>query len=115
MKNNLIRDKSFDFALKTIELSKLLLKHQEIIISNQFGKSGTSVGANVAESEFAESRADFIHKLSIARKEARESKYWLELIQKSESIKIEVDELVEEIKSIIAILNAIIKSSKNNS
>lgn len=58
---------------------------------------------------------DFIHKLSIARKEARESKYWLELIQKSESIKIEVDELVEEIKSIIAILNAIIKSSKNNS
>ncbi len=47
MKNNLIRDKSFDFALKTIELSKLLLKHQELIISNQFGKSGTSIGANV--------------------------------------------------------------------
>jgi len=114
MKNNLIRDKSFDFALKTIKLAKNLLNNHEIIIANQFGKSGTSIGANIAESEFAESRSDFIHKLSIARKEASESKYWLELIKKSESIKIDVDEMIIEINSIIAILNAIIKSSKNN-
>jgi four helix bundle protein len=84
MKENIIKQKTFDFSLLIIELYKQLVIEKEFIISKQLLKASTSIGANVAESEAAKSKADFISKLSIAAKEARETKYWIGLLQQSE-------------------------------
>ena len=80
-------------------------------MSKQLLPSGTSIGANIVESEAAQSRADFVHKLSISAKEARESKYWLQLLEQSTLTKIDVSEYLREIESIIKILTAIIKTT----
>jgi four helix bundle protein len=78
---NIIKLKSFDFALKIIDLSKkLLFEKKEYVLSKQILRSGTAIGALVRESEHTESRLDFIHKLSIAQKESNETQYWLELL-----------------------------------
>ena len=74
---NVIVDKTFDFAVKIIEYCELLESHKKFVISNQLLKSGTSIGANVSEAQNAESRADFIHKIKLAAKEANETNYWL--------------------------------------
>jgi four helix bundle protein len=74
---NLIVDKTFDFAVKIIEYCELLESRKKFVISNQLLKSGTSIGANVSEAQNAESRADFIHKIKLAAKEANETNYWL--------------------------------------
>jgi len=80
-KKNLIQDKSFDFALSIIDVHKNLTHNKkEYIMSKQLLRSGTSIGANVNEAIEAQSRADFIHKLSIALKEARETEYWIRLL-----------------------------------
>jgi four helix bundle protein len=85
MKENIIKDKSFDFALRIVRLYRFLSNEKnEFVLSKQLLRSGTSVGALVRESEHAESRADFIHKLSIAQKEINESIYWLELLKESD-------------------------------
>ncbi len=84
MKENIIKNKSFEFALRIIKLYKHLQSEKEYILSKQILRSGTSVGALVRESEHAQSTADFIHKLSIAQKEANESEYWLELLHQSD-------------------------------
>jgi four helix bundle protein len=110
MKENLIQKKSFDFALQIIGLYKKLQEEREYIISKQLLRSATSIGANVSESEAAQSRADFVHKLSISSKEARETRYWLLLLKHSELTKLEVDVFIEEIDSIIRILTSIIKT-----
>ena len=75
MKENVIRQKSCDFALKIIALYRKLLKEKEFILSKQVLRSGTSIGANVEEAQAAQSRADFISKMSISSKEARETCY----------------------------------------
>jgi four helix bundle protein len=81
MKENIIKNKSFDFALRIVKLYQYLVEEKkEYILSKQLLRSGTSIGAMVRESEYAESKADFIHKLYIALKEANESLYWLELL-----------------------------------
>jgi len=80
MKPNPLKDKSFQFALETFNICKLLDEKHEYVVSKQLKKSGTSIGAQVFESENAESKADFIHKLSIAQKEANETLYWVHLI-----------------------------------
>ena len=72
--------KSMDFAISIIHLVKHLKSQRESIISNQIGRSGTSIGANIREAQYANSRADFISKLQIALKEANETGYWLELL-----------------------------------
>lgn len=72
--------KSMDFAVSVIHLVKHLKSQRESIISNQIGRSGTSIGANIREAQYANSRADFISKLQIALKEANETGYWLELL-----------------------------------
>lgn len=80
-KENIIKIKSFQFALKIIELSQGLVRdHKEYVLSKQILRSGTAIGALVRESEHAESKLDFIHKLSIAQKESNETQYWLELL-----------------------------------
>ena len=80
MKNNVVLEKSFDFALKIIDLYKQLNTEKEFIISKQLLRSGTSIGANIQEATAGFSKKDFIYKMSIASKEARETRYWLQLL-----------------------------------
>lgn len=86
MKENIIQQKSFEFALLIIELYKKLTNSKEFIISKQLLRSGTSIGANIEESIGAQSRNDFISKISISYKEARETEYWLKLLLKGNYI-----------------------------
>ena len=84
-KENVIKTKSFLFSIRIVNLYKFLIQEKkEFVISKQLLRSGTSVGANVRESEHAESKADFIHKLSIALKEANETEYWLDLLKETD-------------------------------
>jgi four helix bundle protein len=116
MKNkNVIRSKSFDFALQVIGLYKKLIQEKEFIISKQLLKSGTSIGANVEEATAAQSRKDFISKMAIASKEARETKYWLKLLAKSNITNIDIKDYLISINEIVRILTAIVKTTKNNS
>ncbi|SFV59843.1 ATPase involved in DNA repair [hydrothermal vent metagenome] len=104
MKKDLLREKSFAFALRIIKLSQYLQKeHKEYILSKQVIRSGTSIGALIREAQYAQSKADFLHKLTIALKEANETEYWLLLLNKSgyldnkmlQSIQPEIDELLK--------------------
>jgi four helix bundle protein len=114
MKENVLLDKSFAFALKIISAYRYLKdSKQEYIMSRQMLRSGTSIGANARESNQAESRADFIHKLSISLKEAHECEYWMELLMKSEYLNSDQFEpLNMELSELIRLLTSIIKSSK---
>ena len=112
MKENIIANKTFDFALTVIALFIQLKKENEFIISKQILRSGTSIGANVQEAIAAQSKKDFINKLSIASKESRETKYWLQLLNKSELTTISVDSYLIEIDHIINIITKIIKTSQ---
>jgi len=116
MKKNIIKDKSFVFALRIIKLSKFLMEEKrEFVISKQILRCGTAVGALVRESEHAESKADFIHKLSIALKEANETDYWIELLFQSQEISEEAYHSIQpDIQELIKLLVSIIKSSKKN-
>lgn len=82
--NNLIADKTFEFSLQIISLFIQLRAENEYVLSKQVLRSGTSIGANVSEAMAAQSKKDFINKMSIASKEARETKYWLRLLNQSE-------------------------------
>jgi len=114
MKENVILDKSFDFALKIIEIYRYLVdERREFVLSKQLLRSGTSIGANCQESISAQSRKDFISKLSVALKEARETHYWLRLLKASGYIS-EKQDLSAEIDEIIRILSSIIISTKKN-
>ena len=110
-KKNIIREKSFDFALNIIQLYKQLIGEKEFIISKQVLRSGTSIGANIEEASAGYSRKDFIYRMSIASKEARETKYWLRLLDKSELTKLELTGYQKEINEIDKILTAIVKTS----
>ena len=114
-KQNLILDKSFEFALKIIELYKFLLSEKEFVLSKQLLRSGTSIGANVEEATAASSRKDFINKMTIASKEARETKYWLSLLQKSQLVKHDYTTFIEASDEIIRIITAIVKTSRTKS
>jgi four helix bundle protein len=112
MKDNIIQKKSYEFALRIIALYRRLCKGNEFVLSKQLLRSGTSIGANIEEAQAGQSRADFISKMSIASKEARETNYWLRLLKDSGTIdKIEIDPLLIESESIINILTSIIKTS----
>ncbi len=76
-KRNVIRDKSFQFALKIVSLNQKLVRNKKYVVARQLLKSGTSIGANVEEASAAQTKKDFIAKMAIASKEARETKYWL--------------------------------------
>jgi four helix bundle protein len=114
-KENLILEKSFTFSLSIIELFKNLKSNNEFIISKQLLRSGTSIGANINESTAAQSKADFIHKMSIASKEARETKYWLRLLDKSNLTTISMSNYLIEIEHILNIITKIIKTSQEAS
>jgi len=112
-KENLIVDLTFAFAADSVRFCDSILKELNYTIYYQFGKSSTSIGANVREAQNAESKVDFIHKMKIAAKEADESEYWLLLAE--EVYKIEgVKKLLGQIGSINKVLSKIISSSKKN-
>lgn len=109
-KDNLIKDKTFDFALLIIELYKICKSQNEYVISKQLLRSGTSIGANVQEATAGYSGKDFLHKMSIASKEARETQYWIELLAKSKLVIFDVEIYKTEIQSIVNILTSIVKT-----
>ena len=114
MKDNVIKEKSFNFSLNIINLYKELTTKKEFIISKQLLRSGTSIGANVEEASAAQTKRDFIAKMAIASKEARETKYWLNLLQKSQLVNKNFSEYLLNIEEIIKILTSIIKTSQEN-
>ena len=103
------------FAIRIIKLYKYLLEEKkEYVMAKQVLRSGTSIGANISESVFAQSKKDFINKMHIALKEANETKYWLELLHESDYINDkQFESLMDDIKNIIGTLVNIIKTSKN--
>lgn len=112
MKESIIRNKSFQFSLKIIQLYKKLLNEKEFIISRQLLKSGTSIGANIEEALAGQSKKDFIAKMSISSKEARETKYWLRLLKESELTLLDVNDELKSIEELIKMLTAIVKTSQ---
>jgi four helix bundle protein len=113
-KENIIKTKSFLFSVRIVKLYRFLTKEKkEFVISKQLLRSGTSIGALVRESEHAESTADFIHKLSIALKEANESEYWLDLLKETDYLsEKEYLSIQENIKELLKLLVSIIKTTK---
>lgn len=110
---NIILEKSLEFALEIIEYAELLEAQKKYVISHQLLKSGTSIGANINEAQSCESRADFIHKLKIAAKEAQETSYWLTLCNKVNTYPSNLS-LPVKLEEIQRLLSSIISSSKRN-
>jgi four helix bundle protein len=113
-KANVIQDKSFDFALEIIQLYKILKENKEYILSKQILRSGTSIGANVEEGIGGFSKNDFTAKMGIALKEARETRYWLKLLDRSQLVNFDYSLFLKKIEELINILTAIVKTSQNN-
>lgn len=111
-KENLIVNKTFDFALEAIDYSEKLRALHKYEMASQLFKSGTSIGANSWEAQNAESSADFIHKFKIAAKEADETNYWLKLCKASVHYPDPPVDLSADLKSITLIISKIISSSK---
>ncbi len=114
MKENVLLDKSFKFAVRIVKLSQYLQKDKkEFILSKQILRSGTSIGAMVREAQHAESTKDFIHKLNIALKEANETEYWLLLLKEGNYIsEKELESIHPAIEELLKLLISIIKSNK---
>ena len=112
---NLIEEKSYQFAVKIILLYKdLIKKHKEYVLSQQLLKAGTSIGANIQEGIFAESKADFVHKLHLSLKESRETRYWLNLLVDTDYIdEPKGNEMIIECNELIKILTSIINTTKS--
>ncbi len=108
---NVIVEKSLDFAVEIITFCELLETKRKFTIANQMLRSGTGIGANVFEAQHAESKADFIHKMKIAIKEANETSYWLLLCEKSKSYPFD-ENLKNRVEELIRIISKIILSSK---
>ncbi|HJT23477.1 MAG TPA: four helix bundle protein [bacterium] len=111
MSENIIKSKSFRFALHIMSLYKHLIAEKEYILSKQLLRSGTSIGANVQEALAAQSRKDFLHKMAIASKEARETVYWLELLKASEWLTLDLQESLKLADELVKLLTAIVKTT----
>ena len=116
MKENIIKTKSFSFAIRIVKLYQhLLSEKKEYVLSKQLLRSGTSVGAMVREAEHSESKADFIHKMAIAQKEINEVIYWLELLKCTDYIGGEQFESInDDAVELIKMITSIIKTTKAN-
>lgn len=116
MKDNVILNKSFEFSVRIVNLYKYLtLQQKEFVMAKQILRSGTSIGANSEEANAGQSKKDFIAKMSIVLKEARETSFWLRLLYQTEYIDNKMfDSLFEDCQKIIAIVTAIIKTARNS-
>jgi four helix bundle protein len=114
MKENILKTKSFAFAVRIVKLYKFLKKeHNEFIISQQIIRSGTAIGALIREAEHGESLKDFVHKLNISLKEANEAKYWLDLLFASDFItKRMYDSINKDCEELLKLLIASVKTTK---
>ena len=115
MKNNVVKNKSFDFAIRIVKLYQYLNNDKkEFVLSKQLLRSGTSVGAMIREAEHAESKSDFIHKFAIAQKEANETVYWLELLKATDYLNgKEFENINNDAISFLKLITSILKTSKN--
>ncbi|NOT48481.1 MAG: four helix bundle protein [Acidobacteria bacterium] len=113
-RENPLKIKSYAFALRSVKLYRYLCEqNKEYVLSKQLLRSATSVGANIAEANQAQSKADFVHKLSISLKEAVETEYWLNLLKDSEYLsETQFDSLIEDCNELIRMLTASIKTAK---
>jgi len=111
---NPILEMSFNFSLQIIELYKILIQNKEFVLSKQILRSGTSIGANVEEAIAAQSRKDFISKMSIASKESRETRYWLRLLDKSKLVNLDYSSYLNSVEHIINILTKIVKTTQES-
>lgn len=111
-RENIIVNKTFEFALRIVKYCELLEENRKFVVARQLLKAGTSIGANVRESQNAESKDDFIHKLKIAAKEADETEYWLLICKESGTYPAD-ETLLNDVREILMILNKIISSSKS--
>ncbi len=116
MKPNPMKDKSFSFAKRVVNLYKYMCEEKkEYILSKQLLRSGTAIGALYRESEYAESKLDFIHKLGIAQKECNESLYWIELMYSTNYISnLEFKSLMQDGEELIKLITSIIKTAKSS-
>lgn len=115
MGKSIVQEKSFEFSLTIIKLYKRMIDQKEYVLSKQLLRSGTSIGANIEEATAGTSKKDFIAKMSISSKEARETRYWLKLIEKSDLVKIDVTNELKLVEDLINILTSIVKTSQKNS
>lgn len=111
---SIVMEKSFNFSLEMIGLYKHLQNEKEYIISKQLLRSSTSIGANINEASAAFSKSDFVHKMSLASKEARETRYWLMLRQKSQLVSSDYSEYLSKFDELIKMLTAIVKTGQAN-
>jgi len=116
MKESILREKSYQFALRIIKLYKYIVADKsEYVLSKQILRSGTSIGANIEEANQGQSKADFIHKLSIAQKEAFETDYWLRLLRDSGYLtEAQANSLLDDCRELQKLITASIKTAKNN-
>lgn len=116
MRENIIKLKSFAFAVRVVKLYKFITTdRKEFVLSKQLLRSGTAVGALVREAEHAETKKDFIHKMAIAQKEINETIYWLELLKETEYLKKDQFESInQDAVEIIKLITSIIKSAKQS-
>jgi len=111
-----VRSQSFAFSLEVIRLYKQLGSHREYVVAKQLLRSGTSIGANIEEAAAAESRRDFLHKMNIALKEARETHYWLRLLDESDlTPDLDVTAQLDQANDLVRLLTAIVKTTRKNS
>ena len=114
-KDSILKQKSMDFAKRIVRLYQFLIREKrESIMSKQLLRSGTSIGANIIESQQAQSRADFVSKLNIALKEASETEYWIKLLYRTDYLqKTQYESLCNDINDLISILTAICRSANS--
>ena len=113
MEKNISVEKSFEFAVRIVNLYKFLVReHKEYVLSKQILRCGTSIGANISEAQRGQSKADFTAKMSIALKEANETQYWLKLLYKTDYLsQSQFESLNADISELLGILTAICKAS----
>jgi len=116
MKENILKDKAYKFALRIVKLYQYLAdEKKEFVMSKQILRSGTSIGANIEEANQAQSKIDFIHKLSISQKESFETHYWLRLLRDSDFLNEKLaDSLLKDCEEIQKLITSSIKTAKTN-
>ncbi len=113
MKDNIIKERTYHFALKIVSIFKDLQARKEFVLSKQLLRSGTSIGANTEEAVQAQSKADFIHKFSIVQKESYETHYWIRLLRDSRYLTLDKAELLlKDCEEIQKIVTSILKTAK---
>lgn len=117
MADSVLRDKSYQFAIRIVKLSQYLqAEKKEFVLSKQLLRSGTAIGALLRAAEFGQSKADFVSKLNIALKEANETAYWLSLLKDTDYLTlIQYDALAPDCRALIAMLVASVKTAKSES